>query len=614
MRMQKAEIAFEAEGGAQPRLAGKSFLRSENDAGPVPRLAGVDREVSPAQTVRFMRARWGLFLAASLALHAGLLAAFQRKAPPLASVDVRPISVEIMRADKLSALAKKPSKTGSTINSVAAQEERQEPVKPEATRREEKVADVALSAFPMRAQVFVEAEPVAPVLPRHDQSVAAAEMVETKQVEAKIVEPESSISSVAAQEEQPVKPRTARAPVRTSESVRAEPVALSLPPHGHGVAAAEMVEPKRDEAKIAQPRTAEVAVSNTAVSTVNSVQPAHPAQSAKDLPATPAHSTDTAPLVATVPSAGTALPSVTATKPVAAAAKPPVVQAMQEVRPIHTTVPRVVMALPPDAPASNQGGPIPIPSRPPPPSASPAKPVLPPPLLSAPLAIPSLPAPTPASRPALSQPLPSLFAPALSPPSEAVTTAAAPLRPDAGDAVLTLTARPDSETLQASLRRQNPAGVAIEILPGAELRVGEKIALRVATKKPGYLIIMDIDATGKVTQIFPNRRSVLVAGQETANFIKPGRPVTVPEIGNPYAGFEFVAAPPTGIAMVLAILSDRPVQKLDLPDIPASMVGPTATVNYLTEWTHSARFARADAAAGPEEANWSFDAKLYAIH
>ena len=147
MRMQKAEIAFEAEGGVQPRLAGKSFLRSENDAGPVPRLAGVDREVSPAQTVRFMRARWGLFLAASLALHAGLLAAFQRKAPPLASVDVRPISVEIMRADKLSALAKRPSETGSTINSVAAQEERQEAVKPEATRKEEKVADVSLSAF-----------------------------------------------------------------------------------------------------------------------------------------------------------------------------------------------------------------------------------------------------------------------------------------------------------------------------------------------------------------------------------------------------------------------------------------------------------------------------------
>ena len=137
MRMQKTEIAFEAEGGAQPRLAGKSFLRSENDAGPVPRLAGVDRDVSPAQTVRFMRARWGLFLAASL---------FQRKAPPLASVDVRPISVEIMRADKLSALAKRPSETGSTINSVAAQEERQEAVKPEATRKEEKVADVSLSA------------------------------------------------------------------------------------------------------------------------------------------------------------------------------------------------------------------------------------------------------------------------------------------------------------------------------------------------------------------------------------------------------------------------------------------------------------------------------------
>jgi hypothetical protein len=158
--------------------------------------------------------------------------------------------------------------------------------------------------------------------------------------------------------------------------------------------------------------------------------------------------------------------------------------------------------------------------------------------------------------------------------------------------------------------------VAIDILPGAELRVGDKITFRVSTKKTGYLIIVDIDATGKVTQIFPNRRSLLVTreGRQTTNFIKPGRPITVPELGNEYAGFEFVATPPTGIAMVMAILSDRPVHKLDMPDIPASIVGPTAAVNHLTEWTHSVRFSGADVAASPGNANWSFDAKLYAIH
>jgi len=217
---------------------------------------------------------------------------------------------------------------------------------------------------------------------------------------------------------------------------------------------------------------------------------------------------------------------------------------------------------------------------------------------------------------------PSLQSPSLQPPSLQPPPAPTPLvapappsRPDPAHAAFSPAAAPDMGAIQASLRARNSAGVVVEILPRTDLRVGEKIALRIATKEQGYLVLVDIDAAGKLTQIYPNRRSLLLLqdGQESANLLKPGRPITIPEAGNPFAGFEFVVAPPTGVAMVVAILSDRPVQMLDLPDIPASLVGQGAAIKYLTDWTSNLRIARADASGPLEEAKWSFDAKLYAI-
>jgi len=252
----------------------------------------------------------------------------------------------------------------------------------------------------------------------------------------------------------------------------------------------------------------------------------------------------------------------------------------------------------------------------PPASTAPAAPSLSPPppsLRPQSLQSPSLQPPT---LPPQSLQTPSLQPPSLQPPPAPVVAPAPPSRPDPAHAALGPVAPPDLGAVQASLRTRNPAGVVVEILPRTELRVGEKIALRIATKKQGYLVLVDIDAAGKLTQIYPNRRSLLLVqdGNESANLIKPGQPITIPQVGNPFAGFEFVAAPPTGVAMIVAILSDRPVQMLDLPDIPASIVGQGAAIKYLTDWTSNLRIARADASGRLEEATWSFDAKLYAIH
>ena len=78
------------------------------------------------------------------------------------------------------------------------------------------------------------------------------------------------------------------------------------------------------------------------------------------------------------------------------------------------------------------------------------------------------------------------------------------------------------------IHAENSAGLAINILPGTRLHVGERIAIRVSTRKSGYLMLVDVDANGKVTQIYPNVRSLMTrpAKHENANRIEPGRAAT----------------------------------------------------------------------------------------
>src|ERR1035437_9912499 len=127
--------------------------------------------------------------------------------------------------------------------------------------------------------------------------------------------------------------------------------------------------------------------------------------------------------------------------------------------------------------------------------------------------------------------------------------------------------------LQGKIQVANPAELSLQILPGPEFAIGSKIAFSVTSRKPGYLILVDVDATGKVSQIYPNPISLLHARglRERTNFLKSGRPLRIPDPQDGYAGFEFIATPSGGPSMVVAMLSSRPVQLNDLPDVPASV-------------------------------------------
>ncbi len=184
--------------------------------------------------------------------------------------------------------------------------------------------------------------------------------------------------------------------------------------------------------------------------------------------------------------------------------------------------------------------------------------------------------------------------------------------PNAKEAAIPTTPAPLGK-LPAGVKIANAAELSVEILPGPEIPTGTKVSFRVSTKKEGYLVLVDIDAAGKVTQIYPNPMSLLTAGgRQNSNRIKPGKPVVIPNPTDPFAGFEFVASPPEGTAMMIALLSDKPVQMIDLPEVPPNLLGQSEAVKYVSDRAQELRIPSEDGGA-LQEARWSMDVKFYAV-
>lgn len=174
---------------------------------------------------------------------------------------------------------------------------------------------------------------------------------------------------------------------------------------------------------------------------------------------------------------------------------------------------------------------------------------------------------------------------------------------------------PDPAELSSAIKVPDPAGLSVQIISGPEIAAGSPVSFEITTKKPGYLILVDVNAAGKAVQIYPNPMSLMQPKEvrEKANFIRPGRTVHLPDRTNPYSGFELVASPPRGTAMVVALLSERPVQLLDLPDLPSPAVGGVAAVEDFVKFADALRIPNRGEDGGLEDAHWSFAVTAYAV-
>ena len=179
-----------------------------------------------------------------------------------------------------------------------------------------------------------------------------------------------------------------------------------------------------------------------------------------------------------------------------------------------------------------------------------------------------------------------------------------------------ITSVPDDnrpELVDLSSQAENPAGVTLDILPGQRLRIGAPMSIRVTTKRSGYLVLLDVDAAGKLTQLFPNRASLVSASgaPERINSLSGGRALALPRPDKP--GEQMIAGAPAGIGMIIAMLSEDPVQLLDLPDVPAQLMGKREALKFVTD---AARGLRVEPRAGSGrfiELRLSFAAKFYEV-
>lgn len=212
----------------------------------------------------------------------------------------------------------------------------------------------------------------------------------------------------------------------------------------------------------------------------------------------------------------------------------------------------------------------------------------------------------PAAPPAPSRP--AQDATIVPPPTTAPTLNATPTSTEPAVASGTT---PDLASL-SKITPANDAQFAIEMLPGQSVAIGTTVSFKVTSKKPGYVILMDMDATGHLVQLYPNTAALPRVSSTNGNYIKASGSLTIPLATDPFAGVRYVVSPPSGQAMVVGILSASPVQIVDLPDIPAEILGkPDMVLAYLSKRTNELRIPDQDNRL--QQAKWSFDAKPYVI-
>ena len=140
----------------------------------------------------------------------------------------------------------------------------------------------------------------------------------------------------------------------------------------------------------------------------------------------------------------------------------------------------------------------------------------------------------------------------------------------------------------------NAAGVSIAMLDVSNERqtaitdgrvgVGTSIAIKVAARKPGYLVILDKTADNKLVQIYPNERSLRspTGGSPETNRLDPGRPLIVPDPRNPYNGFLYRIDKPSGKGTIAVFLSETPMRSVaSAPGGPKSFDSPEEAQAFL---------------------------------
>ena len=146
--------------------------------------------------------------------------------------------------------------------------------------------------------------------------------------------------------------------------------------------------------------------------------------------------------------------------------------------------------------------------------------------------------------------------------------------------------------------------VRLNIRPGSRLAIGDVLSIVVESDRSGYLTLLDIDAAGRLVQIFPNEPSL--RGGVPAR-IAPGQAVTLP---GQQAGFEFQTAPPAGRGLLVAVVSDENHRLAALTSRHKDLSVAPSPEAYLVEISEA---LRATSTPGSGPAGWSIATLEYEV-
>lgn len=165
--------------------------------------------------------------------------------------------------------------------------------------------------------------------------------------------------------------------------------------------------------------------------------------------------------------------------------------------------------------------------------------------------------------------------------------------------------------LLSQARTENSSDVSVEMTTGRTVDVGTEMLFRVSVAKPGYIMLVDIDSQGKMSQIYPRPELLSRFNKPDINLVKPGDHIQIPSDEQKQQGFKYVVSPPAGSSAVVVILSEKQVQLLDLPDLPQGVKTQADVINALSKWMEDLRIP--DATGKLVQTNWSIAVKPYSI-
>ena len=142
-------------------------------------------------------------------------------------------------------------------------------------------------------------------------------------------------------------------------------------------------------------------------------------------------------------------------------------------------------------------------------------------------------------------------------------------------------------------------GVQLDIEPSASLPVGSSVDIVVESDRDGQLVLLDIDPTGRMVQIFPNEFS---ERNGVPSRIRAGQTLRIP--GND-GGFRFSVEPPVGEGMLLAVVTDQGLQLSGLVSRHKDLAVIQRPGAYLVELHEALRAA--------DEADWGQATRVYEV-